>query len=210
MRSLHDPVAALESDFQANLVSTVIFYMVAVTHVSSFFANYAGAPFLCSITENKLLFRALLGFFGLLVLLVLEALPFLNDFLSLVPFPDRSVFFTPELAASEGGGPFSPLSAGGAAGAWRDEEHDSAAWRAGNLFFESVLGGFATLRVKVLLLMGLDVVVSCGFGSVVKQMRLAHASSSHERHSSCGRLGFLFPCPKTGLVCNCRFSRCRE
>ncbi|PFH36293.1 hypothetical protein BESB_044850 [Besnoitia besnoiti] len=77
----------LDGHFEPNLVNSVVFLLIASMHASTFLSNYEGAPFMAPLLENRPLFVTLGFLVGLLLLLVFEVLPELNETLSLVPFP---------------------------------------------------------------------------------------------------------------------------
>jgi len=79
----------LDGDFAPNIVNTVVFLLLSCQHVSSFTANYEGAPFLQGMHTNKPLSFLIGGFCWTLTMVALEGLPELglNDSLSLVRFP---------------------------------------------------------------------------------------------------------------------------
>uniref|UniRef100_A0A0G4GNG0 Cation-transporting P-type ATPase N-terminal domain-containing protein n=1 Tax=Chromera velia CCMP2878 TaxID=1169474 RepID=A0A0G4GNG0_9ALVE len=79
--------ADLESQFEPDLVNTVVYLLFASMHGAAFLANYAGAPFMVSLWENKPLLHGLGVFLLVLGVFVSEVLPSLNAAFSLVPFP---------------------------------------------------------------------------------------------------------------------------
>ncbi|CEM01515.1 unnamed protein product [Vitrella brassicaformis CCMP3155] len=77
----------LEGEFSPNLTNTVVFFLIASMHVSSFLANYEGAPFMLPFFDNKLMLYGVGIFIGVLGILVTETVPDLNELFSLVKFP---------------------------------------------------------------------------------------------------------------------------
>eukprot|EP00921_Rhytidocystis_pertsovi_P002401 GHVQ01004101.1.p1 GENE.GHVQ01004101.1~~GHVQ01004101.1.p1 ORF type:complete len:1226 (+),score=142.92 GHVQ01004101.1:65-3742(+) len=80
----------LDGPFRPNLVNTVVFYLLASMHASSFLSNYVGKPFMTPLCENRGLVFMLLTFVLLLMVGVTEICPAANAALSLVPAPDRN------------------------------------------------------------------------------------------------------------------------
>jgi len=74
----------LEGDFEPSLTNTVVFQIMAASHVASFLANYEGQPFMQPLTSNRPLLFSLIMFVGLIFATASEAIPELNEMLSLV------------------------------------------------------------------------------------------------------------------------------
>ena len=79
-----------EEPFQPDAVNTATFYLLLTMHISTFIANYEGAPWAPPLLQNKNLKKMLLGSSLLLLLLLLQLAPFLNQTLELVLFTDTS------------------------------------------------------------------------------------------------------------------------
>ncbi|CDJ44821.1 cation-transporting ATPase, putative, partial [Eimeria tenella] len=77
-----------ENLFKPDEVNTAVFYLSLCMHLSTFLANYEGAPWSQPLRQNRRLWRMLLGGFLVLLLLLLQLLPFLNQALELVLFTD--------------------------------------------------------------------------------------------------------------------------
>merc|ERR1712039_139878 len=77
----------VEGEFEPNLTNSVIFQLMAATHASSFLANYDGHPFMMPLTTNKPLLYSLSFFLLMIFATGSEAIPELNELLSLVPCP---------------------------------------------------------------------------------------------------------------------------
>lgn len=79
------PIA--DSRFTPDLINTAMFLLSTTISMNNFLVNYRGHPFSESIMENKLLFRASCGVYGLLLVLVLELFEPLSDLMQLVSLP---------------------------------------------------------------------------------------------------------------------------
>ncbi|XP_053992658.1 uncharacterized protein LOC128883858 [Hylaeus volcanicus] len=79
----------LDGEFSPNLTNTVIFYILAASHGSTFLANYTGPPHMIPLTKNRLFFRGLVFFFAMIAITTLEIFPPLNHMFSLVLLPSH-------------------------------------------------------------------------------------------------------------------------
>eukprot|EP00933_Yihiella_yeosuensis_P005411 TRINITY_DN10991_c0_g1_i1.p1 TRINITY_DN10991_c0_g1~~TRINITY_DN10991_c0_g1_i1.p1 ORF type:complete len:1210 (+),score=234.21 TRINITY_DN10991_c0_g1_i1:50-3679(+) len=79
----------LEGEFAPNLTNSVVFLLMAAMHASSFLANYEGHPFMQPLSANKALTYSLILFVTLIFACASEAIPELNESLSLVLSPNE-------------------------------------------------------------------------------------------------------------------------
>jgi len=78
----------LEGEFAPNLTNSAVFLLLAAMHASSFLANYEGHPFMQPLTSNKALLYSLILFMTVIFTCATEAVPELNEMLTLAPSPD--------------------------------------------------------------------------------------------------------------------------
>lgn len=81
----------LEGEFSPNLTNTIVFYLTSAMHISSFIANYEGMPFMQPMRDNRALMYSIVFFVGTLFLAASDAIPELNDGLSVVLAPSDEV-----------------------------------------------------------------------------------------------------------------------
>eukprot|EP00927_Polykrikos_kofoidii_P045766 TRINITY_DN39872_c0_g1_i1.p1 TRINITY_DN39872_c0_g1~~TRINITY_DN39872_c0_g1_i1.p1 ORF type:complete len:1276 (+),score=203.55 TRINITY_DN39872_c0_g1_i1:410-3829(+) len=79
----------LGGDFTPNLTNTVVFELTAAMHISTFLANYEGHPFMQPFTTNRPLLYGTVIFIATIFLCASEAVPDVNELLSLVPSPSE-------------------------------------------------------------------------------------------------------------------------
>ena len=81
-----------DAPFQANLVNSCMYLLHLAIQNNNFVINYRGAPFTMSIWDNKMLWRSVQILYALLLLLVSDTFPPVNDLLQLVRLPNDIVF----------------------------------------------------------------------------------------------------------------------
>lgn len=80
-------VHPLDADFKPSLVNTVSFLVNVFLQAATILVNYIGEPFCVSMTRNKPLLYSVLGAYLLLIILLTEAVPWLNESMEMVPMP---------------------------------------------------------------------------------------------------------------------------
>ncbi|GAW79162.1 cation transporting ATPase [Plasmodium gonderi] len=88
-----DYVPDLKGDFSPNLVNTCIYYLIYCINLSIFSCNYEGLPFMTPIHKNKEIVYIFIANFIFLFALVMNIIPDLNHFFSLVSFPNTNLQF---------------------------------------------------------------------------------------------------------------------
>ncbi|KAI4840977.1 cation transporting ATPase [Plasmodium brasilianum] len=83
-----DYVPDLKGDIDPNIVNTCIYYLIYCINLSIFSSNYEGLPFMIPLHKNKEIIFIFISNIIFLFSLVLNILPFLNYFFSLVSFPN--------------------------------------------------------------------------------------------------------------------------
>ncbi|ANQ06043.1 Integral membrane protein [Plasmodium coatneyi] len=83
----------LKGDFSPNLVNTCIYYLIYSINLSIFSCNYEGLPFMTPIHKNKEIVYIFAVNFIFLFALVMNIVPYLNHFFSLVSFPNAHLQF---------------------------------------------------------------------------------------------------------------------
>eukprot|EP00164_Ancoracysta_twista_P001172 GFYU01001542.1.p1 GENE.GFYU01001542.1~~GFYU01001542.1.p1 ORF type:complete len:117 (-),score=34.87 GFYU01001542.1:123-473(-) len=83
-----DFVVDLEADFKPNIVNTVVYLISTSMQVSTFAINYRGYPFTQRLTENKVLFYALVFSFLFVFAAAADVSPDLSEMVELVPLPN--------------------------------------------------------------------------------------------------------------------------
>jgi cation-transporting ATPase 13A1 len=83
-----DTSNTMDGPFNPTPLNSSTFLIQLCVIVNVFATNYVGHPFMQSLRENKLLFRGLLLAAFLLVVVVTEAFPPLNDLVQMGPMPD--------------------------------------------------------------------------------------------------------------------------
>ena len=78
-----------ESEFQPNLVNTLIYLYGNWINTLNVFVNYQGEPFMERIQNNTILYKAILVNFAIVIAAVLE-LPDMDYYLELVAFPSEA------------------------------------------------------------------------------------------------------------------------
>jgi len=73
--------------FVPNLANSGVFIITTSMQLSTFATNYVGNPYMESLTENKSLFRCLVGCAIVAFIAAAELVPPFNSFIQLVPFP---------------------------------------------------------------------------------------------------------------------------
>ncbi|CXH89432.1 cation transporting ATPase, putative [Plasmodium berghei] len=93
--SFRDPyyVPDLKGDFSPNIVNTCIYYLIYCINLSIFLCNYEGLPFMLPLHKNKELVYIFIGNFFFLFLNIMNIVPYINYFFSLVPFPTYRLKF---------------------------------------------------------------------------------------------------------------------
>ncbi|CAA9986390.1 cation transporting ATPase, putative [Plasmodium knowlesi strain H] len=88
-----DYIPDLKGDFSPNLVNTCIYYLIYCINLSIFSCNYEGLPFMTPIHKNKEIVYIFGINFIFLFALVMNIIPYLNYFFSLVSFPNAHLQF---------------------------------------------------------------------------------------------------------------------
>ncbi|EUD65340.1 hypothetical protein C922_04283 [Plasmodium inui San Antonio 1] len=88
-----DYIPDLKGDFSPNLVNTCIYYLIYCINLSIFSCNYEGLPFMTPIHKNKEIVYIFAVNFIFLFALVMNIVPYLNYFFSLVSFPNAHLQF---------------------------------------------------------------------------------------------------------------------
>ena len=68
-----------EGKFKPNVLNTVVFLVSTTQTVATFAANYAGAPFMASLIENKKLHRTIGALLGICYVCALNWYPMFNE-----------------------------------------------------------------------------------------------------------------------------------
>lgn len=74
------------AEFAPNLVNTLIYLYGTWINTLNVFVNYQGLPFMERLQSNTILWRSLLGSFGLVIAAIFE-FPDVDYYLELVPWP---------------------------------------------------------------------------------------------------------------------------
>lgn len=88
-----DYVPDIKGDFSPNIVNTCIYYLIYCINLSIFLCNYEGLPFMLPLHKNKELVYIFIGNFFFLFLNIMNIVPYINYFFSLVPFPTYRLKF---------------------------------------------------------------------------------------------------------------------
>jgi len=82
-----------DTEFQPNLINTVIFLYSIAIQMTDFVANYVGKPFKQDLTDRPKLVKSLRYGYLILFLLCSEMIPEINEAIELVPFPSQEFQF---------------------------------------------------------------------------------------------------------------------
>ena len=79
-----------EVAFKATIFNTCVWLISALMQVNTFAVNSRGYPFMQDFWRNKKLLYCTIAAYVLIVITTAEILPFVNDFIELVPLPSES------------------------------------------------------------------------------------------------------------------------
>lgn len=79
-----------DGKFQPNIVNSAMFLLSSLMQINNFVVNYRGHPFTQALSDNKYLWRSVLGAYGGILLLVGGQFEPLNDLVQMVPLPSAS------------------------------------------------------------------------------------------------------------------------
>ena len=82
-----DPPPEADAEFEPSLTNTAMFLLTMAMMLTTFGVNYTGRPHMASLASNKGLAGTLVVGAALSMLLTLNALPWLTEYLELVPLP---------------------------------------------------------------------------------------------------------------------------
>ena len=85
----NDPRLLPDGPFLPNTLNTVTFLLQFTMGITTFVANYTGAPFMQKLTDNKAMYRTAATGYGLAVVVVLEVFLPINDFVQLSAVPEE-------------------------------------------------------------------------------------------------------------------------
>lgn len=83
------PVTDLEAKFAPSLLNTVIYLLGLCQQVNTFSVNFIGRPHREALSSNKAMYYGLIGCVCVALAGVVNLIPFLNNWLQLVPIPSR-------------------------------------------------------------------------------------------------------------------------
>lgn len=78
----------LEAEFEPNLLNSVCFIYQWWTHSTVILVNYYGRPFTQDIWESKKLRNGIIIMYAVIICIVFEVMPEMNEGLELIPFPN--------------------------------------------------------------------------------------------------------------------------
>ncbi|KAI8818388.1 uncharacterized protein EV422DRAFT_538413 [Fimicolochytrium jonesii] len=84
-----DEEIKLDAEFQPNLLNSGVYLVSLIMQISTFAINYQGLPFRESIRNNKALYNSLMIVGGIAIAAATEVSDELNEWMQLVPFPDK-------------------------------------------------------------------------------------------------------------------------
>lgn len=82
-----DETLSLEGEFKPSLKNTVCFIFQWWNHSTVIFVNYYGRPFTQDLWESKKLRNGMIIMYAVILAVIFEVAPELNEGLELVPFP---------------------------------------------------------------------------------------------------------------------------
>jgi len=83
-----DETLSLEGEFKPSLKNSVCFIYQWWNHSTVIFVNYYGRPFTQDLWESKKLRNGMIMMYAVILLVIFEVAPEMNEGLELVPFPN--------------------------------------------------------------------------------------------------------------------------
>eukprot|EP00937_MAST-01D_sp_MAST-1D-sp2_P001805 g1805.t1 len=86
-----DPAMEPDGEFKPNVINSVVFLLSAIMQINTFSVNYHGHPYMQSLRENTLMWKAVMVGYGCTFTCALEIFTPLNDVFELVALPVEPV-----------------------------------------------------------------------------------------------------------------------
>lgn len=87
---LHESKLLPDGQFQPNLVNSALFLLTMVISINNFVINYRGDPYTQNLSDNKSLWRSVLGLYFVVIIIAGGQITPLNDLLQMSQFPSSS------------------------------------------------------------------------------------------------------------------------